>query len=262
MKRTVLILAATSVALLPFAASAATVTGTLKVHTSPASTSTSVSAAAETRAKQHADQEIDRRIKNLTELSTHIGEMKRLSSADKASLSATISAQVTALEALKAQIDAETDLTALKTEIQSIAKEYRIYMLVLPQVRIAAAADKIQSATASLQAVGDKVKTRLDAYTGANASTLQGLYTDMLAKIASANTSAQAAVTETATLKPDNGDATIAAANKTALDDARAKVKSATTDLKTAVADLHKVILGIKGTGSTSSTASTSAELH
>lgn len=273
MKRTslVLTLAAASLAFVPFVALAnnisATGTAGFTIGGAGIKASATTTATIETRAKARADQEIDRRIKNLTDLSSRIGEMKRLSSDQKASFTAAITAQITVLTALKAQIDAETVLTSLKTEIQSITKEYRIYQLIMPQVNVTAAADRIETVVGTggvLDILAGKLETRINATTTANTATLKTLLADMKAKMASANTLAQAAVTEIVALVPDNGDASIQAANKTALADARAKIKSATEALHTAVADSHKIIAGlkVKGGEKMSGNASTSATVH
>ena len=60
----------------------------------------------------------------------------------KQALSANITTQITGLATLKAKIDADTDGTTLKTDMQSITDAYRVFALVLPQGRIAAAADR------------------------------------------------------------------------------------------------------------------------
>ena len=196
--------------------------------------------------------------------------MKNLSASEILSLQATLSAQVSDLTTLKATIDADTVLATLKTDVQSIAKGYRIYMLVLPQGRIAAASDRVLTLVGQMQTLGAKLQARITADTSGNAATLQAAYSDMQAKIADASTQANAAVSETASLQPDNGVASVEASNTAALKDARSKIEAATTDLKAARADIATIVAGVKGTGSTGSpqagsasgsvTASTSAQ--
>ncbi|MDB5244378.1 MAG: hypothetical protein JWN18_248 [Parcubacteria group bacterium] len=261
MKRIILSLVAlmVTVSVVPLPALAETsdtiaVTGGLRVGSSSAKIGVKASTTIDiTRAKSRADEEISRRIKNLSDLSVRISEMKRLTAEQKASLSASISAQISALTTLKSQIDAETVLEILKTEIQSISREYRIYMLVMPQIHIAAAADRILTVTSvggNLDTLATKIEARLNATTTASTNDLKALDTELRAKMTEAKSLAQAAVTETILLKPDNGDASVQASNKVALDDAREKIKNATTALKTAVADLHKLMAALKLKGS------------
>ena len=65
---------------------------------------------------------------------------------------------------------------------------------------------------------------------------------DMNAKIADANVQAQAAVTETASLQPDNGNATVMASNTATLKDARTKIQTAQQDLVKARQDAGVIV--------------------
>jgi flagellar biosynthesis/type III secretory pathway chaperone len=208
-----------------------------------------------------ADEEIQRRITNLTSLSTRIGQMKNVSASEKTSLQGSISSQISSLTSLKATIDAETVLANLKTDVQSITKSYRTYMLVLPQGRIAAASDRIQTIVADMQALEPKLQARITAAqtAGKSVSGSQSAYTDMVAKVSDASTQSSAALSETANLTPDQGNTTIEASNNAAIKDAAAKIKTATQDLIAARADIATILKAVKGTSSASVTASTSA---
>lgn len=253
--------------LLPMAASAAILD--VNTHASvDASTSVGslnvnahASTTVETRAKARADQEITRRISSLTALSTRIGEMKKLTSSEVTALQASITTQISALNTLKAKIDADTDLATLKTDIQSIAKDYRIYMVVLPQGRVTAVADRIETIVADMTALEPKLQARITAAqaAGKNVSAAVSANADFQAKIADANTQAQAAVNEVVNLKPDQGDAATKAANAAAFKDAQAKIKVAMEDLKAARKDIDTIRNAVKGVDA-SGTASTSAK--
>lgn len=217
----------------------------------------------EAAAKTRSDNEIDARITNLTQLQTRVNAMVKVSSDDKSSLSTTIQTEITNLTNLKAQIDADTGTTTLKTDMQSITQAYRIYALVIPQGQIAAAADRIGTITANFTTIGTKLETRISALpAGTDTSAMTSSLADFTAKLADANVQAQAAVTETATLQPDNGDATILASNTAALKDARTKIQAAQKDLQGAQQDAQTIVNAIKqitpsATVTASSTTST-----
>ena len=200
------------------------------------------------RIRESANKEIDRRTASLTELSTRIGEMKHESDADKATLTGMVSAELTSLATLKAKIAADTDLATLKTDTQSITKSYRVYMLVMPSIRIIAAADRVVNIAGEMSAIGTKLSARitLAATEGNDVTKLTLALTDFNAKLVSAKTQAQAAVTGIGGLTPDNGDKTKMEANKAALKAAREKLKLAETDLKAARADVKTIIEGLK----------------
>lgn len=201
--------------------------------------------------QDRANREIDRRVSNLTGLSTAISGMKNLNDSDKTSIQATVTNQVTALGALEAKIDADadTDSAVLKADVQSVTDSYRIYMLVLPQIRIIAAADRIVTVAKEMQMFSAKLQDRITAAqsAGVDVSVSVAALADFNAKVADSEAQAQGAVTEIATLAPDNGDKTKMAANTAALKDARAKVVAGQTDLRAARKDAQTIMDALKG---------------
>ena len=105
------------------------------------------------------DCEIARRMVTLDKLSGRIGGSKTLTSSDASALANIVSSTKTGLSGLKSTIDAETDLTALKTDIRQIATQYRVYLLVVPQVNLVIGADTVQAT----QPVFDKINSTLSA---------------------------------------------------------------------------------------------------
>ncbi len=200
------------------------------------------------RIRETANKEIDRRTASLTELSTRIGEMKHESDADKVILTGMVNAELTSLATLKAKIAADTDLVTLKTDTQSITKSYRVYMLVMPSIRIIAAADRVVNIAGDMSAIGTKLSLRITAAgtEGNDVTKLTAALTDFNAKLEGAKTQAQAAVTGIGGLTPDNGDKTKMEANKAALKAAREKLRLAEADLKAARADINTIREGLK----------------
>lgn len=260
---------ASIVAALPLAAAAQSVTASSNatVNTS-ANTSTSanaggIRAAIQARgdahastsatrsddAKAKADDALDKRVDSLNKALARLGQMKKLSSDEVASLTTSLNAQISAFTDLKAKIDADADVATLKTDVESITKNYRLYMVVLPQARIVAAADRIQSITSQMTTVESKLQARITEAQGKgkDMSTATSAYADLQAKVSDANVQAAAAVSTTANLKPDQGDATVAASNKTALQSGAAKIKASMADLKAARADIDVIVKAVKG---------------
>ena len=247
-----------SAILLPAAAFAETASVSAGVTATPITTSVKVStkpAVSLNTIIARADAEITRRITNLNSLSARIGQMKNVSASEKTSLQTGITTQISTLTSLKATIDADTVLATLKTDVQSITKDYRIYMLVLTQGRIAASVDRVQTLVADMQTLEPKLEARITAAqtAGKNVTGAQSAYTDMQAKVSDASTQASAALSETVNLTPDQGNATVEASNTAAIKDAAAKIKTATADLKAARADITTILKVVKGTGVTAS---------
>jgi len=214
--------------------------------------------------QNRADQMIDKRLESLNALLKRIGEMKRLSAGDKTALQADVQKVIDDLTALKAKIAAETDAAAIKTDTQSIAKAYRVYMLVMPKAQVLAAVDRINTIAANLAGVAQKLQSGLGQVPdGSDTAAAAAALADLNAKVADAQTQAQAASSLVAKLEADNGDKTVAASNFQALKDARAKVLAAQKDLvaaqkdaKTAAQEIKKLTKPVAGPANSANPAS------
>ena len=122
-------------------------------------------------ARAFGDCEIGRRITTLNALSARISASKVLTSADAAALQSEIASTRTGLTSLKATIDAETDLTALKADIARIAADYRVYLLVAPQVNLVSAADGVVASQARFADVNTRLAARIAAAKAAGKDT-------------------------------------------------------------------------------------------
>jgi hypothetical protein len=224
-----------------------------------------MSAAAMAQAKARADKELDRRIQALTDVNTRVQAMQKVTATFKQNLATALQTQLTAFAALKAKIDAGTDPAVLKTDVQSITQSYRVYALVLPQVHIAAAADRAVTISTMMQTLGTKLAARIQAAgnAGADISALTTALNDLGAKISDASTQAQTAVQVSAALAPDNGDKDKMSSNKAAMQSARTNLQTAQKDLVAARKDIDSIIKGLKTVevrANATSTASTSAQ--
>jgi hypothetical protein len=209
-------------------------------------------------AKERADQEIQRRINSLNELTARIQEMIKLSAEQKSALRASINAQITALNDLKNKIAADTELEVLKEDIKSITSSYRIYLLIIPQAHIMVAAEKLKVAADASTALATKLSARIDSdgAAGKDVSKEKTALADMQEKIADAIVQADAAISLVAGLTPDEGDKTKQEANTKALKDARGKIKAGLQDIVAAREDARKIVKGLTGSANVNATAS------
>lgn len=213
---------------------------------------------------KRADTEIDRRIQALTDLNTRIQAMQKVTDTFKSGVSASITNEINTLTALKAKIDADTDAATLKTDVQSITGSYRVFALVLPQGRIAAAADREVELVSMMSTVGAKLQARIQAaqQAGATTTSLTAALTDMAAKLQDAQKQAEAAVTASASLTPDNGDKAKMASNQAALKEARADIVVAQKDLAAARKDVATITSGLNKLNGSVHASSTTQVSH
>jgi hypothetical protein len=194
--------------------------------------------AAISRLKTRADAEITRRINALNTLTAKINAMKRLTADQKSAFAAGISGQITSLTGLKTKIDADSDLTVLRTDVKSIVASYRIFVLYMPQVHIMSMADRALAIIEQMTAVSSKLQSRIDAAKNAGKETasMVSLMSDRTAKLSDATTQAKNALNAVVPLTPDGYPG-----NKTTLESARTMLQTVRTDLKTAESDASQI---------------------
>jgi hypothetical protein len=195
-----------------------------------------------------ADKQLDQRIENLGKLKDKVIKFKNINDNDKNSIIAIIDQLVSKLNTLKNTIDTATSTAVIKESRDSITENYRVYMLVNPELNIIASADRIGTMISMMNIIGAKLETRLGAVgtsssiTSANLTLANKTLADLKAKIVDAQTNIQDAIKMVAPLMPDQGDKAIMESNTKTLKDARAKIKIAHNDLITAKKDSEAIV--------------------
>jgi hypothetical protein len=222
--------------------SAATTTGT-----TAAANAAATKAAAQTAAQQawlqriisRGNLEIERRLVTLNTLSSKINISTKLTSSDATTLKNTVSGDITSLNTLKTQLDADTTVTAAITDAQSIITGYRVYVLVVPQVDLVKAADDQQVAEGKLTALAAKLQTRINEaqQKGTSITTMQASLVDLNSKVAAAQTVSSNIETTVIGLVPSNYNS-----NPAVLSGDRNQLVNAQTNIKTAEADAQSII--------------------
>lgn len=218
-------------------------TSTPRVRAALAS-STSAEATRAERAKEKAAKEIDRRIESLNKMLTNVTALSKVSDVFKGNLKTNVQTQIDSLTALKAKIESDTDLPTLKEDIKKITESYRVYMVVMPQARISAAADRMATIINMFLGTGTKLQARINTAKadGKDTTEAQKLIDDMAAKLASAKGHAEAALNAVTPLVPDNGDKAVATSNQEAIKKAQAELKLAQADITAARKDMAAIV--------------------
>jgi len=195
-----------------------------------------------------ADKEISARIDSLNNLIAKINGIKNVSATDKTTITASVQNEIAVMTSLKTKIDADTGTTTLRDDLKSITGDYRVYALIEPQIAILTAADRINQIISLMTIMQNKLQTRISALqsAGKDTSSLTSIMADITAKMADAQTQGSAAITATASLTPDQGNAAVAASNTAALKTGRADIKAGNTDLQAVRKDMETVLKGIR----------------
>jgi hypothetical protein len=184
------------------------------------------------------DCEINRRFATLNDLSSRITASKVMTSSDAAALKSEIGSTSSGLTSLKATIDSSTDIAALKADIVKIATDSRVYVLVVPQVNLVNAADgvlalqtKFADVNTKLTALIAKAKTAGKDTTAAQ-SHLDAMNLAVTAAVGLASP-VPAALLPLTPVQYNGGTAgPILSGARTALEQARDKLKTALAEAK------------------------------
>ncbi len=196
-----------------------------------------------TAAKTKGDKEIDVRIAKLNKVLERINEIRNVTPAQKTMVAGTVQGLIGDLTKLKTDLDAADSTTTLKTYVDSITNNYRVYALAIPQLNIIAATDRIATVVNMMTALSNKMTLRLQSagdMTGIE--DLQNALSDFNSKVADAQIQASAALNESVVLVPDQGDKTKMASNLATLKDAHTKITAAQKDLQAARKDASTII--------------------
>jgi len=205
---------------------------------------------------QRAQKEITRRLDFLNDLITKLNGIKKITSAGKADLQSQIQAQIDSLNTLQTKINNDTDNVTLKADVKSIVSDYYIFLFFRVKVNLLIASDRASSATDNLNQIYTKLQTRINQdQTPGEIASLNSLLSDMNAKLTDANTENTAVQTELTPLVAQGYPG-----NKTTLDDASVKIKTAISDLKAVYQDALQIRQGLKGLKITNPEASSSAQ--
>lgn len=116
------------------------------------------------RLKSRGNQLINERINSLESNKKAIQAAKSLTEEQKNNLSAILTANVTGLQLVRAQIASSTDATSTKALVDSIFTNFRIYGVVIPQVRLEKRIYDLQNHSTKLSETFLKVQSKIDEY--------------------------------------------------------------------------------------------------
>lgn len=197
------------------------------------------------------DCEVDRRITTLNELDARVAGSAILTPDHANQLRhsgpnpVNYDAEKAGLTALKAKIDGETDIAELRLDIEAIAKDYRVYLLVVPKTHLVTAADAGDKAVDKLGEVATRLEEAIAKAAGQGKDVTQAnaLLADLKAKAAQAD----ALIAPIAgSVMPISAADFNAGPGKTAIDNARESARQARDLLKGAREDARQIIALLK----------------
>lgn len=195
-----------------------------------------------TTAQETVEQDLAARVTALQTLTTTVNGAAHLSSGDQSTLASDLSSDLEGIQALQGQAQQATTCPQLRLVAKEMVRDYRVYMVVTPQVHLTVAADTATWAASYLDEVEPQLQQALTlaSQAGKNVTAAQAAFTDMQSQV----TTAQSAVSGVAsTVLAQNAGG--APANKQVFLGARNSLMSARTDLRDADKDFHTIMSAI-----------------
>ena len=189
--------------------------------------------------KQAGAAAIQRRLTWLGTLQNRVDSATHLAAGDRSSLDSLLSHDVTGLTALGATIAADTDMTTLRNDVHRIADDYRVYVLVTPQVHLTIAADRVDAIAALFTPIENKLQAAVHTAKakGKDVTAAQAALDDLKAKVAGADAAVSHVPSQVLVLTPEGYPA-----NRSTLLAARASLQTARGDLSAARSDITTVL--------------------
>lgn len=106
---------------------------------------------------------IDKRLDSLDQVRQILTEAMKISETTRTGLLSRIENNISSLNALKTEIEQESDLAVLKDKVRSIITGYRIYVVFLPQTRGLAAVDRLRTYQEKLDSWKAKISEKITA---------------------------------------------------------------------------------------------------
>lgn len=106
--------------------------------------------------------EIDRRLETLANLQSVVDSSTALTDAHEAALDAILASTSSGLRALRAEIDGDTTVEALREDIRRIFEDFRVYALVARQVWLVKAADTVDATAAGFATTAERLEAAID----------------------------------------------------------------------------------------------------
>ena len=211
----------------------------------PSASASGRGAAAQARlqaARTLADARLQGRLETLHALSTAVSDSKYLASDEKSTLSGRISSDISALTALQTKVAGETTAAAVRTDEQAMVDDYRVYMVMAPQVRLTEALAAETDAASTLQKAYTALSDLLAKQSGGGTAQQKSQLADLQTQIAAA----QAAIGNEMAVELAVQPGPDASAIQSALAPVRSATKTAHADLLKARTDAKSLRASLK----------------
>jgi hypothetical protein len=190
-------------------------------------------------AKKFVEKGLSDRQQRLSNLTSEVTKAAHLTSADKATLSSDLSAETAGIDALAAKVPNDTTWAELQADAKSMVVDYRVFVVMSPQVHETIAADTATAIEQKLQAAEPQIEAliKYEQSQGKNVGAAQTAYEGLVVEVSQAagdtNGVSSVVLAQTPAGYP---------ANASVFTNARSNLEQARTALHTARGDLQTIV--------------------
>lgn len=203
----------------------------------PADAASADGSAALTKAKAAVTQGITDRLNTLGRLQTALTDSTRMPQAAHDTLTHQVSSDISGLTSLKTEVAGETTLAAVAADHKAMLDDYRVYILMVPQVHLTRALDVEDAALARLVRVHDALAARLAKHPAADTQANNDLLADLTRQVQAGESQVAGQDASLLALKPGPDGKTLSGQ----VSAIRRPAKDARDDIKKAIADAKQV---------------------
>ncbi len=212
------------------------------------------------RIKARGAQLIKERVNSLNQNAVAVANAKGLTADQKTAYAMFFTGKIGELNALGVQIASSTDASSTKALVSSIFTDFRIYAVVLPQVRLQKRIYELQNHTVKLSETFAKIQVKIDEEKakGKDVSVWQKNLDDAKMIVATDTAKLSSLMTQINALKPSDYPTT----SKSVIEATNSGIKSVAKDLNTLGKKVRRPILKkiITNASTTQTTASTTTQ--
>jgi hypothetical protein len=195
-----------------------------------------------TNLKTRGTAEIARRLVSLAAATTALNADAKLSATSKTTLNSQLKSESDGLTALGAKLSSDTTLDAARIDVQSIITGYRAYALMIPKVRLVAAADNFTVVGEKLNLIAHSLQANINAIkaSGKDVVTAQSDLSSMEDQLNTARLAYTGLSDKVIALDPAdyNANHQVLSSDRQTLESARSSIKSARAGVDTVIAAL------------------------
>lgn len=193
-----------------------------------------------TRIKARGAQLIKERISALSSTGKVLDESKTLTVAQKATLNTAITTNITGLTALGASISSGTEASSTKALVASVYSTFRIYGIVIPQIRLEKRIYDLQNHSTRLSEIFTKIQARIDTAKtkGKDVTLWQKSLDDAKVLVATDMNTLSGLLVKASALKP----ADYGTSSKATIDQLNAGIKAVAKDFNSIGKTIHKSV--------------------